>query len=193
MNSTLSAFGIRHWALTMLAVSFTVRLAHATVLLPADLSDLVAESTAIVHGRILDVRAEWAEGRRRIDSFVTLGAATYLKGSLGSSVTFKVPGGQLGAYRSVMVGAPSFAVGDEVILFLGNRGPSVPYVLGLSQGVFRVVTDPATGGRFVVPPPLLSQAAEPQRIVRGDGSRRPPSIERFAADVRALVARGAAQ
>jgi len=49
--------------------------------------------------------AEWADGRRRIDSLVTIEAEQYLKGDFGERVTFRVPGGRIGRYRSVMVGA----------------------------------------------------------------------------------------
>jgi hypothetical protein len=165
--------------------------AGATVLVPADLSELTAEATAIVHGRVVEVRAEWLEGRRAIDSYVTLAAATYLKGDLGAAVTLRVPGGRMGAYRSFIVGAPVFNVGDEVVLFLGSRGPSVPYVLGLNQGVYRVRTDRDSGRRTVIPPTLISPGVESVRLVRGDPSRPAPTLERFAADVRALLARTA--
>ena len=185
-HSGLARTILRCAAFAAIVVVVSAAAARATVVLPADLSDLVQGSTAIVHGRVTDVRAEWADGRRRIDSYVTVAVATYLKGSLGPTVTFKVPGGEMGAYRSIMVGAPTFSAGEEVILFLGSRGPSVPYVLGLSQGVFRVIADPATSGRLVVPPALVAGEG---KVVRGDPARRTPTIEQFAADVRALMAR----
>ena len=40
----------------------------------------------------------------------------------------------MGRYRSIFVGAPTFAVDDRVAVFLGTRGPAVPHLLGLSQG-----------------------------------------------------------
>ena len=171
------------------AIAATVTIGRATVLVPAELCELVRDSQAIVHGRVVDVSAVWVDGRRRIDSLVTLEVEQYLKGDLGDEVTIRVPGGQIGRYRSVMVGAPSFAEGDEVVLLLGARGPSVPYVLGLSQGVFRVVEDPQTRGRLVVPPPLVP-GVEAQLVKRGDGARRPLPLDRFTAEVRALVTGG---
>jgi hypothetical protein len=176
--------------LAALAVALAfVPAARATVLVPAELGELVRESQAIVHGRVADVTAVWADGRRRIDSLVTIEVREYLKGDLGAQVTIRVPGGQIGRYRSVMVGAPAFAEGDEVVLLLGARGPSYPYVLGLSQGVFRVVEDPQTRARLVVPPPLVA-GVEVQAVKRGDGARRPLPLDRFTAEVRALVAGG---
>ncbi|PYR26043.1 MAG: hypothetical protein DMF98_10240, partial [Acidobacteria bacterium] len=68
----------------------------------------------------------------------TLEVERYLKGSLGDSLEFRVPGGEFGRFRSVVVGAPEFAVDERIVVFLGAKGPAIPYVLGLSQGVFRV-------------------------------------------------------
>jgi hypothetical protein len=184
-----SGLGIRLSAFALIAAFALSSTAGATVLVPADLTELTRDATAIVHGRVVDVRAEWTEGRRAIDTYVTVAVATYLKGDLGSAVTLRVPGGRMGAYRSFIVGAPIFNVGDEVVLFLGSQGPSVPYVLGLSQGVYRVRTDRESGRRTVIPPALISPEAEPVRLVRGDPNRPAPTLERFAADVRAILAR----
>jgi hypothetical protein len=162
---------------------------RATVLLPADLGDLARGARAVVHGRVVDVRAQWTAGRRQIESFVTVAATTYFKGELGPTVTFRVPGGQIGRYRSVMVGAPVFRPGDEVVLFLAARGPSIPYVLGLSQGVFRVVSDPSTARRAVTPPALVAGDAA-EAVVRGDAARRPIDLASFGDAVRRLAAEG---
>jgi hypothetical protein len=156
------------------------------VLLPADLGELARGSQAIIHGRVTSVRAEWVAGHRRIDSFVTVEATEYFKGDFGRAVTFRVPGGQIGRYRSVTVGAPVFREGDEVVLFLGARGPSVPYVLGLSQGVFRVVTDVSSGRRLVTPPALVA-GVEPAAVRRGDPARRPIDLASFGDTVRGLA------
>ena len=39
----------------------------------------------IVHGRVVDVRAGWVDGRRSVDTFVTIAADDYLKGNLGET------------------------------------------------------------------------------------------------------------
>jgi hypothetical protein len=164
--------------------------AHATIVLPADLGDLTRGARAIVHGRVVDVRAVRAEDRRHVDTLVTLEAMAYLKGDLGATVTFRVPGGQLGRYRSVTIGAPVFEAGEEVVLFLSARGPSIPYVLGLSQGAFRVIVDPQTSDKLVVPPPLVAGlTAGP--VVRGDAARQPLPLARLRDEVRRLVGGGA--
>jgi hypothetical protein len=159
-------------------------IAHATVLVPADLSDLSHEAVAIARGRIAAVEPQWKEGRKGIETLVTLQTEIYLKGSLGTVVQFRVPGGTLGRFSSVVVGAPQFTVGQRVILFLGSRGPTIPYVLGLSQGVFRLVQS-VQGDWVVTPTPIAATADGP--IVRGTVGLRPASLSDFERLVRTLA------
>lgn len=166
--------------------------ALATMFIPADLGELVSEARAIVHGRVVALEARWTDGRRGIETLVTVAADDYLKGRLGAEVTVRVPGGQVGHYRSFTIGAPSFVEGEEVVLFLDADGPAIPHLVGLSQGVFRVKEDTATGLRVVVPPVFRAPGAdgEPVRLVRGDPGRQPVPLEAFHRQVRAMAAGG---
>ena len=167
---------------------------RATVIVPVDFRELVTIAPVIVHGRVVDVRSDWVDGRRSVETFVTVEAAEYLKGNLGERLTFKVPGGQLGRYRTVFVGAPEFQDGDEVILFLRSSGPSYPYIIGLSQGAFRVVADARSGRRMVTTPIVMAKGAgDPEPVVRGDVTRKPLAIEAFRDAVRLVLAQGAGQ
>ena len=165
-------------------------IAGATVLVPAEFTEIVGGSEIIAYARIIDVRPEWADGRRWIDSVVTADVVSYLKGGSEHTISFKVPGGRLGRYRSVVVGAPVFTPGDEAVLFLKSSatpGESLPDVFGLNQGVFRVKIDQRTGQRMVVPPPVIAAdpaAAEPQPVKRGSLDRRPLPFDAFGARVR---------
>jgi hypothetical protein len=163
---------------------------RATVLVPAEFHEIVAGSQIIVYGRVASVRAEWSDDRRRIESIVTVTAGTYLKGGPGSTVTFRVPGGQIGRYRNVMVGAPQFLPGQEAVFFLSAAGPSVAHIFGLSQGLYRVSVDARTGRRLVVLPVLMSESDQAQPIVRGDPARRQLSLDEFAATVRQAMSAG---
>ena len=161
--------------------------ARATIVVPADLAELARSARLIVRGRIVSVDGRWTEDRRTIETIVTLAAETYLKGSFGSTLQFRVPGGDLGRYRSIVVGAPQFAENQRVVLFLGANGPSVPYILGLNQGVFRVVTATDASGLIVIPPVLHTPDGGSRLVVRGDVARRPTSLAQFEGEVRALV------
>lgn len=157
----------------------------ATTLIPADVGELSRDARAIVLGRVASVEARWTADRRGIETLVTLDADAYLKGVLGPSVQFLVPGGVLGRFQNIVVGAPRLTEGERVIVFLGARGPSIPFVLGLSQGLFRVVLE--NRAWVVTPPVLLPGAATSTPIVRGDPRRQPMALDEFARQVRALA------
>ena len=100
--------------------------ARATVIVPADLGELSRDARTIVRGRVASLDAQWTADRGTIETIVTLEVESYLKGSLGPTLSFRVPGGDLGRFRSIVVGAPEFAVDEHVIVFLGardRRGP----------------------------------------------------------------------
>lgn len=181
--------------LTFALLLLSAAAVHATVLVPADFNEVVASSQVIVYGRVVDVRAEWSDNRRRIDTIVTVEAASYLKGgppdgargTPAETVTFTVPGGQLGRYKTVMIGAPEFHEGDEAILFLTSQGSGVPHIFGLSQGLYRVRLDEQTGRRLVLPPVIQARGEAAEVVTRGDPNRRPMSLDDFATAVRAAM------
>ncbi len=149
----------------------------ATTIVPADFSQMARESELIVHGTVVSVQSQTAGPRRTIESVITLSVADTMKGTAGAQTVFRIPGGRVGRYRRVMVGAPEFQAGDEVILFLKGRAPAIAMPYGLSQGVYRVARR-ADGA--VVTPAVASAAG---RVVRGDPSRRPLDPEAFARQV----------
>lgn len=177
---------MRLWLTLAFALLFIPSL-EATVVLPAQFSDVVGGSELIAYGRVTSVRAEWADGRRRIQTLVTVDVLSWFKGGNGPTLTFVVPGGEIGRYRNVLVGAPVFRLGDEAFLFLRRQGDAAPHVFGLNQGVFRVKVDDR-GVREVTSPILASSAAGPVTVRRGDPSRRPMPLDAFGARVRTALA-----
>jgi hypothetical protein len=159
--------------------------AQATTIVPADLRELSRDAVAIARGRVADVRSQWTEDRGTVETIVTLEVEDYLKGSLGSTVRFRVPGGELGRYRTIVVGAPDFAVDQRVVVFLGAHGPTVPHIVGFNQGVFRVVR--AADDSWVVSPPPAVAGAAAARVVRGDPARRSVPLADFEQQVRTLA------
>jgi hypothetical protein len=162
-------------------------MATATIVVPADLGELSRDARAIVRGRVAAVQGQWTEDRLTIETIVTLEVEDYLKGSFGTTVQFRVPGGELGRYRKVVVGAPEFVVDQHVVVFLGATGPMIPYVLGFNQGVYRLVPSDDRTGWMVTPPAMLPAAGAGTPIVRGDVTRKPLPLTEFAARVRALA------
>jgi hypothetical protein len=168
--------------LVMLLVFAVGASARATTLIPTDVPEMSREAFTIALGRVAAVEARWVDGRRRLETLVTLDAEDYFKGALGPRVQFVVPGGEIGRFRSVMVGAPTLKVGQRVIVFLGGRGPSLPHILGLNQGLFRVTSE---NGRSIVQPPagLMMPGSPVDRATLPRTMR----LEDFAGQVRALA------
>jgi hypothetical protein len=164
-------------ALLVLAVPL-----RATVLVPTDLGQLSRDAHAIARGYVVAVDGRWTDDRRTIETIVTLSPESYLKGELGEAVQFRVPGGTLGRFRNIVVGAPQFRVGQHVIVFLGANGPAIPFVIGLGQGVYQVNRD--DGGRWIVLPPPVVPTAGP--VIRGSAARRPAMLTDFERTVREL-------
>ena len=171
----------------LMALAFATVTIRATVLLPAEFREIVGESQIIAYGRVVDAVAELSDDRKRIETIVTFEVETYLKGGPGETITLRVPGGQVGRYRSVTVGAPVLESGTEAVLFLRKPDEGLPYVFGLNQGMFRVQRDPRTERRLVMPP-LLARGETPERVVRGAATRQPMTLEAFGAQVRSVMA-----
>lgn len=179
----MSNFIHRVAAAVVLAAMAGAAAPRATTVLPVDFDAMVAGSHTVVRGRVVDVRSRMSAGRRSIESVVTLAVADAVKGSPSGEVVFRVPNGQVGRYRRMTVGAPEFAAGDDVVVFLSGSFPAIPIPYGLSQGVYRVARDAA--GRAVVGGPQPGE----ERVVRGDPARRPIDVDAFLRHVRAIAGR----
>ncbi len=175
------------WLIAGMLIVGGFRVVSAMTYVSMDFPTLVGQAHAIAVGRVVAVQPRWRDGRRGIETALTVDVEQYLKGDLGKTITLAVPGGQLGRYRSVMPGAPVFAEGEDLVLFLAADAPSGAHVLGLGQGVFRIMTDRASGSRLVVPEILSTAQAGATRIVRGDLARRPLPLDQFAAAVRTAL------
>ena len=151
-------------------------LASATTLVPAEFGQMAREAEVIVHGTVVSVQGQLGP-RRQIESLVTLQVVDTWKGTPAAQTTFRVPGGRVGQLRRVMVGAPQFAAGDEVILFLKGRAPALAMPYGLSQGVYRVAR---AGGAATVTPTVATGGG---RATRGDPARKPLDPASFARQV----------
>lgn len=157
------------------------RLTSATTLVPAEFGQMAREADLIVRGTVLTVEGQLGP-RRQIESLVTLQVIETLKGSAGAETTFRVPGGRVGQYRRVMVGAPQFSAGDEVFLFLKGRAPAIAMPYGLSQGVYRIAR---RSGAAIVTPAVVAGG----RVTRGDPARRPLDPAAFTYQVQLALGR----
>jgi hypothetical protein len=157
--------------------------ATATTVAHLSFEQLVNESSAVVYGRVSDVRSQWTADRRFIESVVLVDVIKGMKGSAGETISFTVAGGQVGRYLNVIPGAPMFSQGDLAVFFLTAHGARLPVTTGLTQGIYRVRRDAASGAMMVAPPVIDA----PGPIVRGDLRRKPVSLTAFEGSVRAVA------
>src|SRR5688500_7638588 len=144
-GSDMHSSRIIFWALCIAGCASLAGTLSATVVVPAEFGEMVAASQTIVHGRVVDVRAQMSTGRRSIESIVTVQVASTLKGERRSEIVLRLPSGRVGRYRRITAGAPELTEGDEVVLFLEGRSPAVPMPFGLTQGVYRVLRQDGAG------------------------------------------------
>lgn len=174
--------------LLVLFLAAASRVLDATLVIPVEFRQIVAEATLIVRGRITDVRGVRVPDRG-VESIGTIAVDGVLKGDPVDFVSVRVPGGTVGRYRYVMVGAPRLRAGEHAVFFL-KRGPDDAWrPIGLTQGIFRVQPEPQTG-RPIVHPPLVAgrTVSATGRTVRGDPRRRLMPVSEFESLVRFVLA-----
>ena len=158
--------------------------AAATIVVSLDLAQLVESADTVAYGRVVDVYTVRVDGRYS-ETLVTLAPSALLKGQASGDIVFRVPGGETGRYRTVVVGAPVLRVNDEVVVFLAGQPPRIPHVVGFSQGVLPIMRDDTR--RPIVLAPPAADRSDGQRVVRGGAPTRVMLLSAFADDVRGMV------
>ena len=133
----------------------------ATSIQILSLERLTQSSSDAIQGKVTKIESFWNKNRTAIYTRVTLTRQRALKGSVPDEVDVFFPGGTVDGRTTIVIGAPEFKPGQEVVLFL-NRATGyeeevelpaavVPFRLtDLLQGKFDVVADPATGQKMAV-------------------------------------------
>jgi hypothetical protein len=176
---------------TVLAgLSLTAGTLFASTFLSAEFREVVSEASTIVRGRVTDVRAIRSPAGA-VESVVTIAVEASLKGSPETFVAMRVPGGIIGRYRTVMIGAPVMRVGDRAVFFLKPGPGNSLWPVGLAQGIYRVSIAGSNIGMVHAPvlPGVTTNAVG--AVVRGDARRKPLPVTEFESLVRLLLTRGA--
>jgi hypothetical protein len=124
--------------LVCLLVLLAAAPARAMLAVPATVEDLTRSSDAVVRGKVASVSARWSEDQRRIFTYVEVERASVWRGAAPARVTVLVPGGVVGNIGQRVDGAPGFAKGEEVVVFLSSAEVGAFRVTGLAQGKFSV-------------------------------------------------------
>lgn len=180
-------------ALSLLIAALSVSASlSATVLVPAEFREIVADAALIVRGHVTDVRAVVVPNQG-VETVATVAVDATLKGSAADFVSIRIPGGVVGRYRWVMVGAPSVNAGKQGIFFLKRDTNNGWRPVGLSMGIYAIHAASGTGLSVVDPPLVAGKTAAFGTVVRGDGQRKPMAVSEFESLVRVMAATPAAR
>ena len=112
-------------------------LARATTVQPLDLEDLVKKAHHIVAGKVRNSRTYWSDNRKLIFTSYTIEVDESIKGRPPKAFELTTIGGKIGDLELQVSGMPSFAKGENVVVFTESSGP-YEVVVGLGQGKFTV-------------------------------------------------------
>ncbi|MDX2013042.1 MAG: hypothetical protein SFW67_22805 [Myxococcaceae bacterium] len=108
--------------------------AFATTLIAMDVPALTKAADVVVRGTVVRVEARWTMDRARIVTDNEILVTQVYKGNVvAKTVVAMQPGGVVGDLGQKVHGAATFALGDEVVVFLERRGDRFS-VVGLAQG-----------------------------------------------------------
>lgn len=134
-------------SLVAVAIVFALPLAASTFIAMSE-TELLADSQAVVQGKVLDVRSFWTDDRTAIVTEARVLVDELVAGEAPSVVVVKTFGGQVGDIAIEAHGFPTFQAGEQVLLYLSPDGDDFR-VTGYRLGQFRI-RDTAKG-RLAVP------------------------------------------
>lgn len=138
-------------------------LASATTLQRLSLADMISKSTAIVHAKATGSYTGVRGGD--IYTYYQFQVSQTLKppGPPMKALQVAVPGGAAQGIRQTVPGAPNISIGVDYVLFLWTSPSGLTQVIGLSQGLFRMTSDPA--GNAII---IRSASTEPMLDANGN-------------------------
>ena len=124
---------------------FAVQSAYATIMVEVALEDMIRDSIAIVHARVVRSDTQMVMGEESYDPHTvsTLEVRTAFKGEVGPTLQIREFGGTYGNNQGgrFIDGTPQYHVGEEVIVFLQRDPSDATYfrTYAMSQGKFVVM------------------------------------------------------
>ncbi len=165
--------------LTMLFLLGLSTCADAITVLPLSERDLTKRATVIVIGEVEDVSSEFNRDGGTIHTFARIRVTRSLKGEIsGDHITLRQVGGTVGDQTIVLPGGPSYAIGEEILVFAGPFAQSDAYgVLGIFYGKYDIETDTHTGRKTVNGPSFATTHYDPDTLLELPRRERPDKVE----------------
>jgi len=160
----------RRLALVLVLVLAVPALAAATSGRQQTLDGLTKASTDVVRGKVVSMQSRWNEDRTLIVTDVELQVTEALKGRAAPQVTLEVLGGRVDDLVLEIVGGPSFAPGEEVLVFATAGKDGRLRLPGLAQA--KVTVEPDAGGKLWIRNPVSLDQFLPGETVTVDAAGR---------------------
>ena len=164
----------------------------ASTFLAMDQSEMVAQSEAIVVGRVLQIDSFWNAERTMIVTQVSLEVLENVVGRTDATVvTIRTYGGQVENYRIEAHGFPVFTPGERVLVFLrqDEADPQAYAITGYRLGQYSLVRH--ANGRTTAVPTLEAGV----NLLKRDGSVSPRpqarDLDELKSQLRSLAASSA--
>ena len=138
---------LRHGRLLAWVLWLLPAVAGATTVIEVPFTTLVEDAEVIAVGTVTAVEPEWDAQTETPWTLVTFSDLEVLKGEVaGPTLTLHLIGGPLPDGRVMkLVGTPEFSVGERSVVFSQGNGHQVVPLVGLWQGMYRVVFDAERG------------------------------------------------
>lgn len=176
----------RAWLYTVVLPLALSSVVGASTFLAQTPGEMVAGSTDVVRGKVVDSISFWGESGKMIYTEHQVQVDETWVGDAAGIVTVRTPGGKVGDYTVEAHGFPRLEEGENVVLFLSPGERGTMRIHGYQQGHFRVVTR-RDGVTLAVP-----QVEEGARFFAPDGRLAPQAqsevYDRFKAGVLARAA-----
>jgi len=131
------------WVLFLVGIGLIALAASATTLVRLPFYKLVQHSSAIARVRSISAMTRLENGEIWTDTVFEV--LQHDKGYLPSHIVVRTPGGKFQHLHSHIDGVPEFREGEEVFLFLTGQPGRPFYIVGWTQGTFRIRKDLRTG------------------------------------------------
>lgn len=170
-------------AMMVLALLFCAS-AHGLTEVPRTFDELAQLSELVIVGTVKEIRSEFADNGpdQNIVSYVTFDDLQMVKGdSAAPEYVLQVLGGVVGRFAQDYPGIPVFRTGQRYMVFIrGNHRDFFP-VVGVTQGVFRVLTN-SQGQQVVVRDDMAGRAGRRALSTVIQGA---PTLDSFVQRIRA--------
>jgi len=163
---------------------------QATLVLPSTLKYMTDFSDAIVIGYVTDKYSYWDNDKIYTNVIINLDQyVKYLYGEKSQHLQIKILGGKVDDVRLEVSDAPTFELGEKVMLFLKKFGDHYfPY--GIYYGVYRISYSEEEGKEFIDGPLLNSPQLHDLKSMKKMANPEPlgrRELKLFLDDVKKII------